>query len=156
MVDLVKVKKGTLVCVYFINNSSVENHDTVISNHNFALFVIVNFTLSRRRSRRRRSEEEEEEEEERRRRRRRSSRRTRRSRRRRRRRRQLQSIRPSSVNTPFVIPVLPWFSFLTSLINYLSPQTLFKTPHASLLPQYCRQIIPALTRCASPAYRGQL
>ena len=50
--------------VYFINKLSVENHDTVISYHNFALFVIVNFTLNRRRSRRRMSEEQEEEEEE--------------------------------------------------------------------------------------------
>ena len=124
------------VCVYFISNSSVENHDTVISNHNFTLLIIANYTLTRsRRSRRRR-------------------RRRRRSRSRR--RRQLQSIRPSSVDTPIIIPVLPWFSFLTSLINYLSPQTLFETPHTPLLPQYCRQIIPALTRCTSPAYCSQL
>ena len=131
------------VCVYFISNSSVENHDTIISNHNFTLLVIANFTLTRRRRSRRR-------------RRRRRSRRRRRRRSRSRRRRQLQSIRPSSVDTPFIIPVLPWFSFLTSLINYLSPQTLFETPHAPLLPQYCRQIIPALTHCTSPAYCGQL
>ena len=50
--------------VYFINNISVKNHNTVIRYHNFALFVIVNFTLYRRRSRRRMSEEQEEEEEE--------------------------------------------------------------------------------------------
>ena len=50
--------------VYFINNISVKNHNTVIRYHNFVLFVIVNFTLYRRRSRRRMSEEQEEEEEE--------------------------------------------------------------------------------------------